>query len=87
MLFQEVMEWTHPSQTMNKAVFSKYIQMKGAKGENIEKILIIYLGRSLCCHQEVMEWTHPSQTMNKAVFSKYIQMKGAKRENIDHLFR
>ena len=52
-----------------------------------EKILIIYLGRSLCCFQEVMEWTHPSQTMNKAVFSKYIQMKGAKRENIDHLFR
>ena len=26
MLFQEVMEWTHPSQTMNKAVFSKYNQ-------------------------------------------------------------
>ena len=32
MLFQEVMEWTHPSQTLNKAVFSKYIQMiKGRK--------------------------------------------------------
>ena len=30
------MEWTHPSQTMNKAVLSKYIQMKGAKGENID---------------------------------------------------
>ena len=27
MLSQEVMEWTHPSQTMNKAVFPKYIQM------------------------------------------------------------
>ena len=35
MLFQEVMEWTLPSQTMNKAVFSKYIQMKGV-GENID---------------------------------------------------
>ena len=27
MLFEEVMEWTHSSQTMNKAVVSKYIQM------------------------------------------------------------
>ena len=67
MLFQEVMEWTHPSQTMNKAVFSKYIQMKGAK----EKILIIYLGRSLCCFKKL--WSGPTlvRHMNKAVFSKY----------------
>ena len=83
MLFQEVMEWTHPSQTMNKAVFSKYIQMKGAKGENIDHLF----RKVIMLFQEVMEWTHPSQTMNKAVFSKYIQMKGAKGENIDHLFR
>ena len=48
------MEWTHPSQTMNKAVFSKYIQMKGAK----EKILIIYLGRSLCCFKKL--WSGPT---------------------------
>ena len=37
MLFQEVMEWTLPSQTI-KAVFSKYIQMKGTKGENIDHL-------------------------------------------------
>ena len=56
MLFQEVMEWTHPSQTLNKAVFSKYIQMKGAK----EKILrlIIYLGRSLYCFKKL--WSGPT---------------------------
>ena len=61
MLFQEVMEWTHPSQTMNKAVFSKYIQMKGAKGENIEKIwMIIYLGKViyLGCFKKL--WSGPT---------------------------
>ena len=64
--FKSVMEWAHPSQTMNN-VFSKYIQI------NIlprEKILIIYLGRSHALFQVCYGWTHPSQTMNKAVFSK-----------------
>ena len=38
MLSQEIMDRTNPSQTLNKAVFSKYIQMKGAKGENIDHL-------------------------------------------------
>ena len=60
MLFQEVMEWTHPSQTMNKAVFSKYIQYER------------YLGRRHCIcsgsHYVVSRlWSGPihSQTMKQ----------------------
>ena len=41
------MEWTHSSQTMNKAVVSKYIQMKGAKGENIDHLFMkVIMSRS-----------------------------------------
>ena len=53
MLFQEVMEWTQVRH-MNKAVFSKYIQMKVPR----EKILIIYLGRSLYCFKKL--WSGPT---------------------------
>ncbi|KAL4223534.1 hypothetical protein ACF0H5_017005 [Mactra antiquata] len=36
LLFQEFIEYVHPSQFMNKTVFTKYMDLKGAKIENID---------------------------------------------------
>ncbi|KAK3587623.1 hypothetical protein CHS0354_032831 [Potamilus streckersoni] len=33
LLFEDFMEWSHPSQSMNKKVFTEYIKEKGAKAE------------------------------------------------------
>lgn len=38
LLFQEFMEFTHPSQFMNKVVFSKYMELKAAKMDNIDHL-------------------------------------------------
>lgn len=38
LLFQEFMEHVHPSHFMNKIVFTKYMDLKGAKVENIDHL-------------------------------------------------
>lgn len=38
LLFQEFMEYVHPSHFMNKNVFKKYMDLKGAKIENVDHL-------------------------------------------------
>ena len=38
LLFQEFMDWTHPSYNMNKVVFTKYLEGKGGKVDNIDHL-------------------------------------------------
>lgn len=38
LLFREFMDWVHPSQFMNKARFTSYMDLKGAKLDNIDHL-------------------------------------------------